>query len=667
MPEKSEMKKLKHLFQPIKIGSMEVKNRIVIPGMGVGFGADDDGCPTEQLIEFMAERARGEPGMIMTGASYVHPTGTTHPSMPMKAIHLWDDKVLPGLEKLVQAVHKYDVKFGAQLNHGGLTYLPGTSYCASAIPELTNLGLELKECTKDDIKEFTDAFGSAAERCVKAGFDFVEIHGAHGYLIETFMTPFYNRRTDEYGGSFENRIRFLLEVVREVIGRVGDKIPVGVRLNGDDFIPEGSWGMEDLVKLAPILEKEGVAHLHISCGTSTYGSIDPMIAPMYVDQGARVHFAEEVKKHVSIPVITVGRVKNPIMADEIIKEGKADLVAMARAHLADPEFSKKARVGDVSDIRMCLADCLGCIENILRYGECSCTVNPRVGREYLIKEIEGVKKATAKQVLVVGAGPAGMEAARRAAFSGHEVTLCESKGWIGGQLRMATTMPKRQEIGDILDWYERQLNKLGVEIRLNTEIDETLLDQIMPDVLVTATGSLPLVPQGFVDGLENIQNIEPMMVDELLGEERLTGDTVLIVGGDQIGLQIADYLSEKGKNVYLVERGRKFATKMAQADRNYLRDRLKKKGAKTYRNVEKIEILPTDDVWMVSDNGKEQLSGIETIVFAGERRPNRFLAELAEKKGLETHIIGDALGVASEGQGTIMAAIAAGYDTGRQI
>jgi len=392
-----------------------------------------------------------------------------------------------------------------------------------------------------------------------------------------------------------------------------------------------------------------------------------MIAPMYVDQGARVHFAEEVKKHVSIPVITVGRIKDPIMANTIVREGRADLVAMARAHLADPDFVAKARNGDVSDIRFCMADCLGCIDNILRHGESSCAVNPRVGREYLIKEIEGEKKANARKVLVVGAGPAGMEAARRSAFSGHIVTLCESRGWIGGQLKLASTMPKRQEIGDILDWYERQLSKLGVEIRLNTEVDETLLDEIGPDVVISATGSLPLIPQGFVDGLENIENIEPMMVDELLEEDRLTGDTVLVVGGDQIGLQIADYLSEKGKNVYLVERSRKFAIKMAQADRNYLRDRLKEKGAKTYRNVEKIEILPTDDVWMVSDNGKEQLSGIETIVFAGDRRPNRFLAELAEKKGLETHVIGDALGVTADGQGTIMAAIAAGYDTGRQI
>ncbi len=662
------MEKLEHLFKPIQIGSIEVKNRVVMPPMGVGFGADDDGCPTQQLIEFFTERARGEPGMIVTGAAYVHPSGTTHPSFPMKELHLWDDKVIPGLRSLTEAVHKYDVQFGAQINHGGMTYLPGPAICASAIPELTRFGLDIKPATKEQLAEYVESFGAAAQRCIKAGFDFLEIHAGHGYLIETFLTPFYNRRTDEYGGSFENRIRFLLEVVREVRTVAGYQVPVGVRLNGDDFLPKGSWGMEDLCRLAPILEIAGMAYLHISCGTSTYGTIDPMIPPMYVEQGARTHFTEEVKKHVSIPVIAVGRIKSPVVADEIIAEGKADLVAMGRAHLADPEFLQKARSGELDDIRPCLADCLGCIDNILKYAEATCMVNPRVGREYLLKEIEGEKKAVARKVLVVGAGPAGLEAARRAVFAGHSVVLCESRDWIGGQLKLAAMMPDREEIGDILPWYERQLSKYGVEIRLNTDVDETLLDEIDPDVLVAATGSLPLMPQGFIEGLENIESIEPMMADEVIEEEKETGSTVLIVGGSQIGLQLADYLFTRDRHVYLVERGKKLALKMARADRHYLMDRIKNNDrVKLYLKVEKVEILPYDDVWIVTAEGREKLPGIETIVFAGERRPNRFLAELAEKKGIETHIIGDASGVAENEQGTVMAAIASGYDVGRQL
>lgn len=661
-------KQLDELFKPITIGSLHVKNRVVIPPMGVGFGADEEGHPTEQLIEFLVERAKSEPGIIITGASYVHPSGTTNPSSPMKAIHLWDDKVIPSLRTLTDSIHIYDVKIGAQLNHGGMTYLPGPSYCASAIPELTRYGLDLKEASREKLAEFVNAFGSAARRCIEANFDLLEIHAGHGYLIETFLTPFYNRRTDEYGGTFENRIRFLLEIVREVMSVAEDRVPVGIRLNADDFIPKGSWGIEDLCRLAPILENEGLAYLHISCGTSTYGTIDQCIPPMYVEQGARAHYAQEVKKHVSLPVITVGRIKSPEVANSIIKEGKADLVAIARAFLADPEFLKKAREGCIDDIRPCLADCLGCIENILRYGETSCTVNPRVGREFLIKEIPNEKKNTPRKIVVAGSGPAGLEAARRAAFSGHEVVLCESRDELGGQLRMASSIPGRSEIGDILPWYERKLAQLEIEIRLNTEVDQRLLSDLSPDVLVVATGSLPLVSQSFVEGLENIENVEPLMADEVIGGDIFENRRIIIIGGSQIGLQLADYLVNRNNIVYLVEKQKKLALKMAQADRHYLLDRLKtNKNVTIIRNADKVEILPHDTISVITSEGRQEIPGIEIMVFAGERRPNRFLAEVAEKLGIETHIIGDANGVSAEGQGTIMAAIASGYDVGRQI
>jgi NADPH-dependent 2,4-dienoyl-CoA reductase/sulfur reductase-like enzyme len=515
--------------------------------------------------------------------------------------------------------------------------------------------------------EYVRAFATAAERCLSVGFDFVEIHGGHGYLINTFLTPFYNRRTDEYGGSFENRIRFLLEVVRAIRQRVGDELPIGVRLNGDDFIGQGGWNLSELCRLAPILEKETVGYISVSGGASTMGTLHYTVMPLYQDQGVFSNFSEEVKKHVSIPVCVVGRIKDPVRADKMIVEQKADLVAMARAQLADPDMVEKARSGDVADIRLCLADCLGCIEGILRHGEASCTVNPRLGREYLVREVEGEKKGIARRVLVAGAGPAGLEAARRAAFAGHKVTLCESRGWIGGQMRLASQMPKRVEIGDVIPWYERQLNRLGVEVRLNITVDAELLEQIRPDVLVIATGSLPEVPLGFVDGLSHIRDIEVLMIDELVEDGRVTGDNVLVVGGDQIGLQVADYLAERGKTVTVVEKAAHFGEKLANADRRFLTGRLIDKGVKRYKNVEKIDIQATDDVWMICGGKRERLPGIDTIILANERRPNIFLAELADKIGIEKHIVGDAGGVAGEGQGTIMAAIATGYDVGRRI
>ena len=660
------MSKLKYLFQPIKVGTMEAKNRVVMPSMGVGFGIDDDGCVTPQYTEFLVERARSEPGMIVAGTAPVHPSGVSGPHL-MNSVHLWDERVYPGLEEAVRAVHRYDVKFGQQLNHGGINHIPELSVCPSVIPEMLQAHMPVREVTRDEIKEYVAAFGAAAVRCAAVGFDFLEIHGAHAYLINEFLTPFYNRRTDEYGGSFENRIRFLLEIVREIRRKVGSKLPLGVRLPGDDLIGEGGWSLADSCKLAPILEGEGVNYINVSQGAAAYGTTHLNIPSMYESQGAFVRFAEEVKKHVSIPVCTVGRIKSPVVADRLLREGKADLICMARANVADPEMLEKARKGEIADIRPCLAECLGCFEGMLKYGEASCAVNARLGREYLLKEVPGEKKDRAKKVLVAGAGCAGLEAARRAAYAGHKVILCESRGWIGGQVRLAAAIPKRAEIGDILPWYERQLNKLEVEIRLNTTIDEGLLDQMKPDVLIVATGSLPEVPLGFLDGLANIKDIELIMADDLIEEQHLTGEDVLVVGGDQIGVQVADYISEQGKRVHVVEKRAHFAEKMATADRHYLMERIIAKGVKRYKNGERVEILPTDEVWLVIGGRRERLPGIDTIVLAADRRPNIFLAEVAERKGIPTHIVGDANGVHGEDQGTIMAAIAAGYDAGRQI
>ncbi|MDM8000571.1 MAG: FAD-dependent oxidoreductase [Dehalococcoidia bacterium] len=658
---------MRYLFQPLKIGSMPVKNRIVMPAMDPGFGTDDDGRPTQQLVAYLEERARSGPGMIISGTMPVHPSGAAE-SRTIKMIHLWQEDVLPGLEAMVEAVHRHDVRFGAQINHCGLAHTPSPAISASDVPAAMNAsGSYGRAATKEELKEFVKCFGVAADRCLRAGFDFVEIHAAHAYLINEFLTPRYNRRTDEYGGSFENRIRFLLEVLREVVDRVGHKVPVGVRLCGDDLIGEDGWRLPDACRLAPILESEGAAYINVSQAGASYGMIHVNIPPMYEPQGGFVRHAAEVEKHVSIPVGTVGRIKDPVLADRIVREGHADLVCMGRAQLADPDMVEKARKGLLADIRPCVADCLGCIEGILRYGESSCTVNPRVGREYAIADVPGEKSASPRKVLVAGGGCAGLEAARRAAFAGHRVIVCESRGWLGGQLRLAAMIPVRQELADILPWYERELNKLGVEIRLNTEVDEALLESMRPDVLVVATGSLPDMPLGFVKGLGNVERIGVITVDELLEERRTTGDAVLVVGGDQYGLQVADYLSEMGRAVVAVENGSRWAEHMALNDSRYLMERLKRKGVKRHRNVEEIEILPKDDVWMVNEGRRERLPGIETIVVAAGRRPNAFLAEAADRRGIETKIVGDAGGVNREGQGTIMAAIATGYDAGRQI
>lgn len=661
------MAQLKYLFQPINIGSMDVKNRVLMSGMALNFGTDDNGYVTSQLVEYFAERARNQPGMMIIASCIVHPSGFLPPSL-YRFPTVFDDEALPGLENLVRAVHKYNVKFGAQLTHYGIGANP--SLVPSRIREWEDVGLMSpgREMSKEDIEECAIGFAEAADRCVRAGFDFVEIESAHPpALVSLFLSPCTNRRTDEYGDSFENRIRFLIEIIRAIRGKVDRRVPVGMRTMGDEFLGEQGWTLKDLYRLGPIVEKEGIDYLSLAFGTQ-YQTPQFLYPSIYTPQGAFVYVSEELKKHVSIPVIVAGRIKNPLMADQIIKDGKADMVIMARAHLADSEVVEKARKGIIADIRPCIADCLGCAQQILTLRPASCTVNPRVGREYQIKEIEGEKKKTAKRVLVAGAGPAGLEAARKAAFTGHKVILCEAKGRIGGQLRLASMMPEREEMGDILPWYERQLNRFGVEIRLNTSVDENILDEIKPDVLIIATGSLPGVPLGFIVGLENVKNIDVMMIDELLEEEKLTGDVVLVIGGaDHMGLQLADYLSQQDKQVYIVDKGIFLGQKMTALDRPLLEERLTTAGVTTHTNIEYLEIQANEEVWIVSASDKQRLVDIDTIVFARDRRPNRFLAEMAEKKGVVYHIIGDASGVDHEDQGTVMAAIAAGYDVERQI
>jgi len=354
---------LKYLFQPIKIGSMEVKNRIVVAPMWA-VPADEEGYVTDALIAYFVERARSKPGMIIVGISATEPAGLA----ARGELAVWDDKYIPGLERLVKAVHEYDVKLGIELGHGGVQNAVAeqpagpSAVPALSLPSVSPKGLP-REMTIDEIKESVKRFGIAAERCVRAGFDYIELHSAHGYLMSEFLSPYFNKRNDEYGGSFENRIRFLLEVIRECRRRIGYETPIGVRINGDDFIKaEQRWTLADACRLAPILEEESINFISVSQGV--YGSI-PAIAPtIYEEQGAPVYLAQEVKKHVSIPVAAVGRIKNPVMADNIIKEGKADLVMMGRANVADPELPEKARSGRIADIRPCIADCLGCAEQL---------------------------------------------------------------------------------------------------------------------------------------------------------------------------------------------------------------------------------------------------------------------------------------------------------------
>ncbi len=667
------MTQLEQLFKPLTVGRLQIRNRIMMPGMSAGMMLDSDAQATPEMIAYYVERAKARPGLMAIGASQVIP-----PVGPFKQpLGVFHDRFIPSLRKIVDAVHQHDTKFGIQLWDGGTQAGGGVQLSPSGVPAAAaavfdpRFAPQLKTLTIAEIAQVVRDFAAGARRCKEAGFDFVEIHAGHGYLISAFLAPYSNRRTDRYGGGLENRARLMLEILRAVKDEVGDTLGVGVKMNGDDFLPQGGWTLPESCAIAPTLQREGADYLSITAGVM--GGTRLTVPPLYEKQGCFADLAEAVKKVVSIPVATIGRIKNPQMANDLVAAGKVDIVCMGRAMIADSEVVDKARRGDLEDIRLCLADCRGCIDQEMRSikrgtpGQVSCVVNPRMQRESVCIDIEGASKAAPKKVLVIGGGLAGLEAARRTAFSGHNVTLCESRSWLGGQIRYAAMIPGRHEIGDMLPWYQRQLTKYKVDLRLSTTVDAAMLKSLAPDVVFIATGSVPQVPQSMQDGVAKASKLNILMIDDIFEGADIPGNSILVVGGDQIGMQAADYLSESGRKVCVAEAHGHFAEKLAANDRWYLVARTIEKKVRRVKNVSHVEIGSDDSVYLVTDKGRELLPGIDTIVFASERRSDRALAEIAKAQGLETYVVGDASDVISEDAGTIFANIAQSYDIARRV
>lgn len=619
---------LKHLFSPIQIGSMTAKNRLLMSAMSINFGVDENGWVTDQLSAYLAARAEGGAGMILVGGGGVHPTGLELPGLPA----LWDDGCIPALRKMVTTVKRYDTCFGVQLMHGGRQSYHDHKVAPSPIPAPAVVKGIPTALTVEAIAELVAAFGDAARRCRDAGFDFVEVHGAHGYLINQFLALNSNQRDDQYGGSFENRIRFFLELLADIKAKVGSDFPVGLRINGEDYI-EGGWTLTDALRLAPILESKGADYLHVSAGV--YGSSQLTIPSMYVAHGCFVDLAEAVKQVVTIPVVGVGRIKSPEMADRILKEGRADVVAMGRALIADPMLPVKAQAGQLSTIRPCIGCCLGCIHAVLALEPGACVVNPDVGREYLLQRDETAPLS--KQVLVVGAGPAGLAAARMAANRGHHVSVIEEKGSVGGLLRLAARPPGRGEIMEIIDFLTREAERLGVCLRLNTRLDAALLDELNPDVVILASGSQPEMP--IIKGLFTT-GMDLCTVTEVL-EGKITGDRVIVLGGGQAGLVTADFLAEKGREVAVLNRKRHFAEEMSSNDRFYLRERLKSERVHLFKQVSVKTFTDTGVVFTTAGTPRT-LEGFDTVVVAEALTSVRDAKQMLDRRKYEVYLIGDA-------------------------
>ena len=620
---------LSNLFSPIRIGNMTSKNRLLMSAMSINFGVDDNCCVTDQLVEYFVERAKGGVGMMLVGGGSVHPGGQELPDLPQ----MYNDDCIPALKDMVKRVKQYDTLFGVQLMHGGRqSYLP-KKVAPSPIPAPAVVKGEVRALEIHEIKELSSCFGDSAKRCQKAGFDFVELHGAHGYLINQFMAPNSNIRTDEYGGSFENRTRFLFEIIEDIQAKTGKDFPIGIRINGNDYIENG-WDLESTVRIVPLLEKAGVVYLHISGGV--YGSTELTIPSMYTPHGCFVHLAQEVKKHVSIPVITVGRIKYPDHADEIIKEGKADMVSMGRSFLADPYYPQKAKKGEFSQIRPCVGCCLGCIHAVLAKEPGSCVVNPDVGREYKLKD--ETRPEQALKILIAGAGPAGMAAARQFALQGHRTIICEQKQGSGGLLSLASKAPGRGELNDIIDFFKNEIQRLDIEIWYDTKLTLDLINEVNPDKVILATGSMPDMP--VIKGLFQTKMDLVTSVDVISGKEQVK-DKVIVLGGGMTGLITADFLAEQGKQVVVLNRKKSFAEEMSSNDRYYLRERLKKGNVTLYKNVS-VQQFTDDGVVFKSNGDKISLKGFGSVVISEKHISIREAKKLESKTHVPFHLIGDA-------------------------
>ncbi|MCD4742380.1 MAG: FAD-dependent oxidoreductase, partial [Desulfobacteraceae bacterium] len=448
----------------------------------------------------------------------------------------------------------------------------------------------------------------------------------------------------EYGISFENRIRFLFEVIEDIKKKTADDFPLGIRINGNDYV-EGGWTLEDAKKLAPLIEKAGAAYLHVSAGV--YGSKELTIPSMYREQGCFVHLAKAIKEVVSIPVAAVGRIKDPKLAEKILQEEDADFIAMGRPLLADPFLPQKAKQGKFSEIRPCLGCCLGCIHAVLQREPGSCVVNPDVGREFRINanEKRALKKTGKSEkifnVLIVGAGPSGLACARHFAMKGHKVTICEKKKDSGGLLSLAAKAPGRSELNDILKFFSNELKRLNVEIEFNTELSKEVIDKTNPDKVVLATGSMPDMP--IVKGLFQSE-MELLTCVDVLEENEGTADTkdnIIILGGGMAALLTADYLAEKGKNVVVLNRKSSFATEMSSNDRYYLRESLKENSVKLFKNVS-ITKFSNKGVVFKANNEKQSLDNFDTVVIAEKMSPIRETVKLLKNSKCKFYFIGDA-------------------------
>lgn len=684
-----------HLLSPGRIGALELRNRIIVTAMGVNL-AEADGTCGERIRAFHEEHARGGVALVNTGvAGVAWPAGGNQPGQ----VAISEDRFIPGIAALAEAVHRHGAKFSVQLHHGGFVapedMKAGRPLWVPSLPEapkkdITAMWLleeiaqspgpqikrvDFRVMTVEDIRTVVEQFAAAAVRAKRAGADGVEIHGGHGYLLSSFVSPHSNKRTDEYGGSLENRVRFLLEVVRAVRAAVGPDFAMWCKLDSREVGKEGGITIEDAKLTARMVQDAGADAITVTSyhdtnqGKLHSGSHTPQ------EPGVNLPYAAAIKAAVTVPVIASGRVE-PEVGDAHIAKGEIDFVAMGRKLLADPHLPRKLKEGRAQDVLPCIY-CYTCISAIYVQDHVRCAVNPETGFESYRTAAQ--TSATHKRVVVIGGGPGGMEAARRLDAAGHDVVLLERGEQLGGTLRFAALAYAANE--RLLDWLRRQVEASRIELRLNTAATPELLRSLKPDAVVVATGarrSMPPLPGGELPHVFSGDDLRRLVLGESSAAlEKKTGwatrlatrigaatgmtsnldfvrkatrqwmplgKRIAIVGGELVGLELAEFLSERGRTVNVVDEASRLGAGLTLVRRMRLIEELQEHGVGLHANASDIRI-ETGHVRFTDAKKQAQSIDADHVIVAKGASGDLTLADQLQAAGFAVHLVGDCRGV----------------------
>lgn len=648
-----DLNKYPHLTSPITIGNVTFRNRIFSAPMGAT-DITPDCCPGPRTQGFYELRAKGGAASVTVSELVVHPeTDGSH----MLHLDLETVGCLPAHTFVADAIRRHGSVPSIELSHSGQyagTYMSDKnkkeSLCQWGPSDRTRPdGRPVKALSKEQLADIVKAYGDSAALCKRAGYEMIMVHAGHGWLLHQFLSPYLNHRTDEYGGSLDNRIRLAREVLTSVRNAVGPGFPIELRLSGSELF-DGGYGIEDGCYIAHALE-DLVDIIHVSAGSYQFGFFNTT-PPMFDPHGVNVWLAAEIKKHVSKPVATIGGLSDPDQMEQIIAEGKADIVYMGRQLLADPFLPNKVMAGQEDKIVRCLR-CYTCMAERPVTFTRRCAVNPMVGRE--IEGMEVIPAYKKKKVLVAGAGVAGLKAAVTAAQRGHEVILCEKSDKVGGILKSEQAIPFKYEMYQLGVVLERQAVAEGVEIRLNTPVTPELVSEIAPDALILAVGSSPIVPK-----LPGIDSDNVVVVNNYYLEKDKVEDTVVVLGGGLAGCECAVHLGQEGKKVHLVEMRPTLAPDCNIRNRPILMRKVAE-FCEAHTEYTGLAITP-DGVLCRDKDGNEVLVPGKTVICAVGQRPNRVDVEALRRTAPFVREVGDCVRAAN-----ITKAIYEGYHAALDI